>query len=226
MEIVVTHLSKFGGTRACLAGVDLDTYGFVRVKQDNGYFPTRDDLAVAGGPIALGDVIAFDAVPLYVTAPHRENVGFAPGSLEILRHSAAAFMSEALGHVACGSLADGFDGEPVQDGHGRSCRFTEAANSLCIITPDRVTLDLADFGHGDEPRVRWWTGELKINSPLDDIRLYPDGQLDLDAFDQIDAQVDAADQVFLACSIGGWHVAPSGSAGYWLLVAGVHALHN
>ncbi len=223
MDILVTHLSKWGSDSACLAGIDVDSGRFVRLKRPDGNFPSRDELTLNGRLLGLGDAIHLSPVKLSVTLPHRENVGFVNGSLRFIGSFDHYKFADALHHKLSGDVGDGFDGEPIQSGHAKSCKFTEAGNSLCLIRATQVEA-YRDVQNSRKACVRWTSGNRTITSRLDDISLYPtNAELDATSLNNLSTNLVMADEVILACSISGWYDI---NPGYWVLVAGVHPIYN
>lgn len=219
MEIAVTHISKYSASQACLAGIDLSTGDFVRVKDRWGGFPERGDLTVDGRHLTFGDIIGFRTTDCGVAPPHCENVGFV-GNIHLLESGVnwPAIVEES-GCVS-ESIAVGFGCTPEQSAPAKSCMFESPTRSLCIVQAESVTSIFVD--NWGKPRIRWGTDGLTITSGLDDIRVFPtNAGHDPDVVSSMDNQTKCARRTLIACS-----VAEFWNGGYWLLVAGVHPLRR
>jgi hypothetical protein len=219
VQVLITHLSKYGGSQACLAGVDRESGRFVRVKAPGGGFVERADLLLEGDPVGLGDILSFRPVSCRAHPPHHENVCYAPGSLRLEARDVRAELISTVDRLASPSLAVGFGGRPIQVKPRGSCMFETPQNSLCVVPAKRVERVCSEtWDEGVKVKIIWESDGMEIRSALDDIRLYPTN-------DTVAEQVVAGmnercsrpGRVHLACSI-----AELWNGGYWVLVAGLH----
>lgn len=221
MPVVITHLSKYGADRACLAGVNLDNGAFVRVKDPWGNFPLRADLTVAGRHLALGDVIGFYAVADQAPHPHHENVRLVPGTLRLHEPECVEVLRDALERVLSPSLAQAIGCEPTQTAVGNSCGFLTPAHTLCVLEATDVLEVVVDPYDAAKVKISWQTDGCTIRSCLDDVRFYADNaHPNAEVVAGLGRAAEAADRCLMACSVA-WR-----EDRYWLLIAGLHVLPN
>jgi hypothetical protein len=84
MQIVLNHVTRFTGTRICIAGVELAELKHVRPTTPSSDLITRELLSDEGGPVQIGALIEIgDAAP-DPSAPETEDHLFATSDAELV----------------------------------------------------------------------------------------------------------------------------------------------
>jgi hypothetical protein len=209
VEITVTHLTRMGGGRICVAGIT-DDGEFVR-PDCAGYLHRYDvpSLFEIGARVDLGIVNRVPAAPQLENVTFRRNVARRVGTASTLG------LRKLLGASAVGRVNDVFGDALAQTHTGSICVAPgKGTASLGTITVDASTFELRtdDFA---KLRGYWPDPDRGTLQPaVTDLRLYPNGAtLDDDALTELIDECEDCEELFLSVGLTkNWPQNP----GHWL----------
>jgi len=76
MRIIVNHLTRMSAPRICVAGIDIDTWNFVRPTTPQTDLITRQLLREHGGPFRVGACVDLGPVQPQPSVPESEGHRF------------------------------------------------------------------------------------------------------------------------------------------------------
>lgn len=229
MEIVVTHLTRMGSGRICVAGNEVETLRSIRPLLSFGHFKDVS-LSTYGGPFLIGGIVDIGAAKPASTRPQTEN-----HILQMPTPRPAGLMHRELfwrviERCSSASLAEIFGSDLTIQ--GKSCIVIPGAGttSLGFLTPAYPPfIYVKKTPKGENVRISISDGVIDCDLSVTDVRLYRQDSLGKwvprrEVVYYVMRRLSRGEPVI--CAVGLTHpFAPNGGQGvHWLQMNNLHFL--
>jgi len=172
-QLVITHLTRMTPGRICVAGLDLATCQHRRLVLPRQHIKT-DMLARYGGPFDIGHLVACRRGRSQPRPPHVEDYLIPLAQITLQGIVEPAQYWDLLKQVGKTSLREIFGSALHQLGnsaYGTAAGQGEASLG-CLRLRQRPELYLGGRPEHPQVRLRFTDGELRVEAPVNDLRLY------------------------------------------------------
>lgn len=133
MQIVLNHITRFTGTRICIAGVELAELKHIRPTTPSSDPITRALLAVKGGPIQVGAVVDIGETTPDPSPPETEDHLFATSDTEVVELLDGEAYLEVLHSVSDRDIQTAFGPSLRRVSKGYAIDAGEGERSLAVV---------------------------------------------------------------------------------------------
>ena len=189
-QVVINHLTRMERGYICVAGIDLTTSQHLRLVLRRERLKTRL-LARYGGPFDIGHIVAFRRCRHRPVPPHVEDYIIAVSRVTLKAVADPAQYWEVLKNISKTSLQDIF-GSSLQQFSSSSCGTAQGqgeASLGCLRLKKRPEIYMGGKSGKPQIRMRLTDGELHVDAPVTDLRLYGG-----DHYSPLVSQVEAMQQ--------------------------------
>jgi len=172
-QLVINHLTRMAPGRICVAGLDPATCQHLRLVLPRQHMKT-DMLARYGGPFDIGHLVACRHGRPKPKPPHVEDYLIPPAQITLQGVAEEVQYWELLKQVSKTSLREIFGAALRQLGtaaYGTAAGQGEASLG-CLRLRKRPELYLDGRTELPQVRLRFTDGELQVEAPVNDLRLY------------------------------------------------------
>lgn len=229
-QVVINHLTRMEPGRICVAGLELAAARHLRLVLPRGSLRV-DHLARYGGPFDMGHIIACRHGRPKPTPPHVEDYVLPLERLRLAGVAAPAEFWDLLLRISKTSLQEIFGealGRLGASSYGTAAGQGQASLG-CLRLKKRPELYVGGRPERPQVRLRFTDGELQVDAPITDLRLYGENYYSL-----LPQQVAATQEKLrtsrgLILSLGlsrAFAATPEHPPTHWLQVNNLHFLEQ
>jgi hypothetical protein len=225
-QVVINHLTRMERGYICVAGIDLTTSQHLRLVLQRERLKTRL-LARYGGPFDIGHIVAFRRCRHRPMPPHVEDFVIAVSRVTLKAVADPAQYWEVLKNISKTGLKDIFGNSLQQFGasaYGTAPGQGEASLG-CLRLKKRPEIYLD--GRPERPRIRMrlTDGELYVEAPVTDLRLYGEDHYrpQVSKVEEVQQKIRTSQGLILSVGLTrAFAAAPDQPPVHWLQVNNLH----
>jgi hypothetical protein len=174
VRIVMNHITRMGGVRICVAGIDPEVSEHVRPTTPADDPITRVLLQEEGGPLAIGSEVELGDVEPDGSAPEVEDHCFQTAKLEYVRDVDHDEFLDLLDQMAAADLHTAFGPDLKRHGWKYAIDLGEGSASLAVIRSITTPILEIDRQYGEKLQLRWADPDPLTFLSVTDVRFYED----------------------------------------------------
>jgi hypothetical protein len=224
-QVVINHLTRMERGYICVAGIDLASLQHLRLVLRRKRLKTRF-LARYGGPFDIGHIVAFRRCRPRPVPPHIEDCLMNTDQVTYKAVAESAQFWDILKNISKSGLKDIFGGSLQQFGTSYGTAAGQGEASLgCLCLKKRPEIYLGGSLERPRIRLRLTDGELHVDAPVTDLRLYGEDHYSpqLNLVEEVQQKIRTSQGLILSLGLTRAFVAaPDQVPVHWLQVNNLH----
>lgn len=224
MRIVMNHITRMGGDRICVAGIDPETLDHIRPTTPPDDLITRELLQKEGGPLVIGAEVDLGDVEPDGSPPEVEDHRFDTAELGHVRDLEDDEFLNLLHEIAAPGLEAAFGRALKRHGWKYAIDVGGGSASLAVVRSVTMPALEVDRQYEEKLQLKWKDPEQQTYLPVTDIRFYEDDHKTIreDAVDDVNKRLAYGIGCFLMLGVARPWKSPSDTEErHWLQLNGL-----